>query len=269
LKFHQELFAEGTIMNLKVNRYGLAAALAGLLLSGAAHAVPITLGGSEPDLDKLFNDPTTGWIKSGDNLNVNGPEQKTSAGWKISSSGGSFEQIIIEIAGNSGINTFGIYNLSDTTKSLEIFSGSDGATSAQTLRYMGNGDFSLDNGATTTNIGSSIFGWYLGVAGGTFYSDASRNGGYDQMVAFRGDDDRITNFYNHSDPNDWATWASNEWVLAWEDIAYNPSDKDFNDFVVMVESVNPATPVPRTDHPSAARYGPARPGRQAPPEKGC
>ena len=35
-----------------------------------------------------------------------------------------------------------------------------------------------------------------------------------------------------------STWLSNEWILAWEDLAYGRSDKDFNDFVVMIESVH-------------------------------
>jgi hypothetical protein len=38
-----------------------------------------------------------------------------------------------------------------------------------------------------------------------------------------------------------APWLSNEWVIAWEDLLYMRSDMDFNDLVMIVESV---TPVP-------------------------
>jgi len=34
-----------------------------------------------------------------------------------------------------------------------------------------------------------------------------------------------------------AAWGSSSFILAWEDLAYNSGDKDFNDFVLYVESV--------------------------------
>jgi hypothetical protein len=230
-------------MSTKVKRYGFAATFASLLLSAAVHAVPI-LPGNETSLDTLFNAPGTGWIKSGTTLDVNGSEQTTSAAWQIGGSSGSFEKIIIEIAGNKNLNSFGIYDILNPNTRLEVFSGSDSATSDSTVRY-GNNQFSADNGLTWTTFGSKNFGWYLDTtsAGGPiFYSDHNLNaGGSHQMVAFQGDGNREVNFFGDINST---TWLTNEWVLAWEDLPYfNGSDKDFNDFVVTVESVRPA-PVP-------------------------
>jgi len=87
----------------------------------------------------------------------------------------------------------------------------------------------------------SIFGYYLGTNDGNFYSDPARNpDGADQMVAFKGDGDTIKLPGNNP-----GVWGSSSYILAWEDIRYNQSDKDFNDFVVYVESVT-GVPEPGT-----------------------
>lgn len=231
-------------MNTKVKRYGFAVTLSSILLSAAAYAVPI-LPGNETSLDGLFNASGTGWIKSGTPLNVNGSEQTTSAAWQIGGSSGSFEKIIIEIAGNKDLNSFGIYDILNPNNRLEVFSGSDSAKKSNTVEYDSDStSFTVDGGNTWTAFGGANFGWYLDTtdAGGpVFYSDNTLNaGGTHQMVAFQGDGSRLVNFFGKTG---FAPWLPNEWVLAWEDVAYGPSDKDFNDFVVMVESVDP-TPVP-------------------------
>ena len=43
--------------------------------------------------------------------------------------------------------------------------------------------------------------------------------------------------------SDYRTWTNAEYILGWEDRLSNLSDKDYQDLVIMVESVNPA-PVP-------------------------
>jgi hypothetical protein len=60
------------------------------------------------------------------------------------------------------------------------------------------------------------------------------------MVAFQGDGDRIQLPGNFA-----GSWGSSSYILAWEDLPYASSDKDFNDFVVYVESVT-GVPEPGT-----------------------
>ncbi len=73
-----------------------------------------------------------------------------------------------------------------------------------------------------------------------FSSDSLLNPGYgDQMKAYEGVGDTIQIL-----PYSPGVWGSNEYILAWEDIAYfGGSDRDYQDFVVLVESVSPV-PVP-------------------------
>ena len=47
--------------------------------------------------------------------------------WSIHATGGSVSTIVIEIAALAGTNTFGLYDAADSTKKVEVFSGSDGA----------------------------------------------------------------------------------------------------------------------------------------------
>lgn len=235
-----------------MNKFTAVLAAGLLALSGTAHAGLISNtsdDGAGQDLESLFNNE---WITSGDPMDVNA-EYNTSAAWQIGASGGAFSQIVIQIAGNSSQNSFGIYNLNDPNQRLEVFAASDSETgpfgATATIRYLGSGNFALQGqeADTLTYLGSQSFGFYLAghgaeANGGAFFSDSNLNpNGDHQMVAFQGDGERKADFFN-TDP---ATWLRNEWILAWEDIVYANSDQDFNDFVVMVESIRPV-PEPGT-----------------------
>jgi hypothetical protein len=65
----------------------------------------------------------------------------------------------------------------------------------------------------------------------------------DQMVALQGKDIDTIEILGYPA----GLWTKNEFVLAWEDILYANSDKDFNDLIVIVESVLPVSvPEPGT-----------------------
>ena len=175
--------------------------------------------------------------------------------WSIEASGMSAATIIIELAGNANSNTFGIYD-PYTGNTAQLFGGPADQADLALVSISQSGQVSViylqrDSNGTLTSISSSIsgagfftqnvFGYYLGTPGGTFYSQPSRNaGGADQMVAYRGDGDTI-----QLPGNNPGVWGSSSYVLAWEDITYDASDKDFNDFVVYVESVT-GVPEPAT-----------------------
>jgi hypothetical protein len=75
----------------------------------------------------------------------------------------------------------------------------------------------------TYNIPSSSFGFYIKTAAGdTWYSDDELNGGNPQMLAYLGGN---------------STTSAGAWTLAFEETAFGASDKDFNDFVVKIESM--------------------------------
>lgn len=232
---------------MKLANYFLAGLIA-VLSSGAANATVI-LPGSETPLQQVINNlyGCVGCSPVAQAPNVDtdqyGPDQL----WSIEASGMSAATIVIEIAGNAGSNTFGVYN-PGTGNAIQMFGGVADETDQAMISIGADGSVFVlflqrNAGGTVTSVSSqsfgagyfagNVFGYYLGTSGGTLYSEQSRNaGGADQMVAFRGDGDFIK-----VPGNPVARWGSSSFILAWEDLAYDSSDKDFNDFVVYVESV--------------------------------
>jgi hypothetical protein len=236
--------------------------VAGLAIAGAASAASATviLPGSETSLqtviDGLYRSPscpTCSSVSQAPNVNTNqyGSDQL----WALEASGASVATIVIELAGNANTNTFGIYDANNHNK-VQLFGGAADQADQAVVSIGANGQVVVtflqrdSNGALTavsstfTGAGyftGGVFGYYLGTGGGTLYSQASLNaGGADQMVAFQGDGDIIKLPGNQP-----GAWGTSSYVLAWEDIAYAASDKDFNDFVVYVESVK-GVPEPGT-----------------------
>jgi hypothetical protein len=232
-----------------MKRLALLAGISALALSAGANATLISNSsqdGAGQDLQSLFTGEG-GWIidDAGSPFVVNDEAQVAST-WQIGASSGSFSKIVIEIAGNANLNSFGIYNPNNTSQRLQIFAGADSSSASRTIEYLGGGQFQVygsDVPTTTANLGGASFGFYLANENGApeFFSDPEGNRGATQMVAFQGDGQSKVDFYGAGS----ATWLTNEWVLAWEDQAYANSDKDFNDFVVLVESVHPV-PEPMT-----------------------
>lgn len=209
-------------------------AAAALAASASAFATPV----SGSSLQTIINDL---YIAGGSSTalapNVNTNQADEGGVFKIEASGGSIATMIIEVAGNAGINTFGIYDLSNTANFLQLFSGpsTDGD---QVFLSVNDANKFTANGASKT-FSSSSFGYYLGAANGNvFYSVATHNaGGADQMVAFRGDGDTIKLPTRPA-----GVWGSSSYILAWEDLPLGNSDKDYNDMVVYVESVSVPEP---------------------------
>ncbi|HET7162126.1 MAG TPA: DUF4114 domain-containing protein, partial [Rhodanobacteraceae bacterium] len=81
----------------------------------------------------------------------------------------------------------------------------------------------------------TTFGYYLNVPANqaTFYSDSSLNqDGIAHEVAYAGNGQNTVAFNG-------LKFLSGEFLLAWEDTPAGNSDLDYNDFIVMVESVHP------------------------------
>jgi PEP-CTERM motif len=159
------------------------------------------------------------------NTNQHSPDQL----WKINATGGSVATVIIELAGNAASNKFGIYDPL-TGKSVQVFDGSAGSGSQALLSIMLDGSVRLNFADTGVDFSGNTFGYYLEGASGRLYSENERNGNSDMMVTYRGDGDMIQIAGYAAGP-----WGSDEYILAWEDTANG--DRDFDDFVLMVESV--------------------------------
>jgi hypothetical protein len=166
-------------------------------------------------------------------LQIYGPGPNTGANegdeiW-TTAIGNRFSTLIIEVAGNANNNEFGIYKSIGgvVTGYLPIFPGPANPNLGAPVSLLidsGLQRISKDGGATwfdVSGVTAGQFGFYLNTGPGNpiWYSDTSLNPlGADQMVTY----DIANTIYN----------TSSGWVLAWEDLRYAPSDKDFNDLVV-------------------------------------
>lgn len=206
--------------------------LATLALAGASFATTI----NGPSLQGIFNDITTGGTSS---VNVNTDQVVLDKYWQLTASGTSAATMIIELAGNAASNTLGIYDVNNPSAKVTLFSGvaTNGDQAAVSIKATGAVYVNFAN--TGVVFSGNTFGYFLQGPGGTFYSDNALNpNGADQMVAFQGTGDLVT--LPGLFPG---TWTPDEYILAWEDLS--GGDNDFNDMVVMVESVQPV-PEPTT-----------------------
>lgn len=227
----------------KLSTILLISILAVFLAAGSAMAVPFTYGSSgEKSLQTILDEMTvTPSGASSVNVLTDSVADDTDSSWQITATGSSVATIVIELAGYAGTNSFGVYN---GINSVQLFDGAASQGNSVTIGLWDNldGTYNVEKNSANTGVvwNSPTFGYYLDTPGETFFSDTTLNpDDTDHMVAFQGEGDWF------QIPNRPAgTWTVDEYVLAWEDL-YNGGDKDYNDFVVMVESVQPI-PEPAT-----------------------
>ncbi|WP_017715899.1 DUF4114 domain-containing protein [Kamptonema formosum] len=193
-----------------------------------------------------------------DAITVGGPNIDTvndQTGFQLftnTASGGSVASFMFEIAGFAPANKFGIYNANGVK--AQLFGGANDV-SDQSFISFNNGDVAVStigwapgnapppSAALYQGFGN-VFGFYLENGNGeTFYSEASRNqDGYQQSVIYQGNNQTQLQIPGKSA----GTFTENEFIIAFEDLTRAGStDHDFNDMVVMVESVKPV-PEPAT-----------------------
>jgi hypothetical protein len=219
-------------------------ALAGALLVAAAsaQATPILGSSLQTTINGLYQSaacPTCSSVSQAPNVATDqaAPDET----WAIEASGSSVATIVLELAGFADQNIFGIYDLYDPSHRVQLFGGSAGVGSSVLLSFDDTGMAYRNFTATGVTFGANHFGYYLQTPEHVFYSQSALNlDGSDQMIAFQGDGDRIK--LPGKLPG---VWGSSSYILAWEDLRYTTSDKDFDDFVVYVESVT-AVPEPGT-----------------------
>ncbi|HKE94531.1 MAG TPA: DUF4114 domain-containing protein [Povalibacter sp.] len=217
------------------------AAVAALALAAQQAGAACTFGSSgEPSLqasvDTLLG---TGVINTATGCLADGND----VAWTTLGNIGEID-IVLELAGNAATNSFGIYDLSDPSRRLTVFTGSDGVDSTATLRLSAaagggwnvrvRGDDSPVWSAPL-KISTSAFGFYLNtLSQGTFFSGTGLNtDGVDHMYAYQGNN---TGNWNGD------VFDVNSYLLAWEDLA-GGGDRDYQDFVAIVQDIRPV-PLP-------------------------
>ena len=225
------------------------ALLAVLILLGFGNALAIpTLGGEAPDLqvvlDDLTVDPSTGTdpgdtFDSSIDVTSNYLADTSDSTWSVSGSGTSVATMIIEVAGWANVNSFGVYNGSDE---VTLFDGAAGAGEKVFLSIEDDFSVVISNSVvgfdydTGIDFSSDSFGFFItNSPGDTFYSNTALNDdGVDHMLAYQGNNIDTIKLPGLAA----GTWTDNEWLLAFED-TFGGGDDDYQDLVLMIESVEP------------------------------
>jgi hypothetical protein len=177
----------------------------------------------------------------GQTINVN-TDQEGNALWTTTVSGNSTFTLQLELTGNASQNAVGIYNDGAPGTLFQIFPGNaapgwfaiasfDVGIPGRVVVNLFDDNAVLQSSTSYLGVNSGDFGFYLSNAtGATYYSEDDENaGGAPQNVVYA------------------ATGTSKgSWWLAWEDSSYSTGDRDFDDLVMFLESVNLPSPVQAT-----------------------
>ena len=174
----------------------------------------------------------------GESINVS-TDQVDAQMWTTGASGNSTFTLMIEVTGNAGANSIGVYNTNGgpVPPQFQIFPPAT-APGWHALAHFSAGNLTVslfDQNATFMGqtfypgVNASSFGFYLSGPGGTFYTEDSRNGGAAQMLTYMGTG---VNF--------------GEWWECFEDSPYAGGDQDFDDAVLLMQSVVPTDIDPRS-----------------------
>lgn len=235
-----------------LRRVGLKSASVAVLLAlaspmASAVCVPGTApgGGQEPTLQYLMDQ----WLGT---CAVGFVDDRVPEGadavWQAP--GGAAVTILIEVAGFASQNQFGLYDANNPNVFLPVFLGVSGSGANATITFTQNGsggyDVTLSGGAGGSATFSSLdFGYYistpqatLGVP--TYYSNSALNpDGQDHLFAYMGNGSTFsssTGLYSVPSALRGTTFASNQHLLAWEDLV-NGGDRDYQDMVMHVSAV--------------------------------
>ena len=165
--------------------------------------------------------------------------------WALEASGGSVATIITGMG--ASVSSFGVFDRTNPLKFVQLFSGTGVSGDQALLSIKANGSVYVNFVDTGVDFAGNSFGYYLNLSnvGITtapdirYYSDTTLNiDTADHMFAEQGlgkDTVQINGLLP-------GLWGTGEYVLGWEDM-YGGGDKDYDDFVIMVESVQP-DPIP-------------------------
>ncbi|GJL75422.1 PEP-CTERM sorting domain-containing protein [Nitrosomonas sp.] len=207
--------------------------MASLIISGAAHAVVFADGGAS--LQKILNDITVAPASKNSSIDVNTDQLGLDSNWRVGGSGGSYNQIIIELSGNAGINTLGIYDVTNPLNMVTLYTGAQSAGAQKLLTFANDGSVLINFADTGVDFAGNAFGYFLNTGVHIFYSDPDLNAdAVDHMVAYQGQGVDVIDLPATLP----GVWGGNEYIMAWED-QFGGGDANYSDLVLITESVYP------------------------------
>jgi hypothetical protein len=184
-------------------------------------------------------------------------DQKMAALFTNQGSGGAIASFVftdMQALMNSS-DAFGIYSFTDYSKKLQIFDGFATAGDQSAITFLADGSVQL-LGQPGTNVAGfgSAFGFYFHAANQidgepdeTFYTEDDMNvDGEAWALTYQGDDTTTLTIPTLAG----GTFTDDEWLIAFDGYTHGQDAqgnwlKDYNDFVVVVESIEPV-PEPAT-----------------------
>ena len=200
------------------------------LLSLPASAVSFSDGGAA--LQATLDGITLGGSSSV-NVTTDYLSDTADSYWQLSGTGGSVATIIITLTDTTPDNEFGVFDATASSYvTLFTDANSVGDQVMFSLAWNGSGwAVELNTVATGDVWSTQNFGYYVD-DGTTLHSDTALNAdGKDHMAAYQGVGDTV-----QIPPRPAGTWGPDEFILAF---AQRGVPGTYNDFVVMVESVDP------------------------------
>ncbi len=207
-----------------------------------SHAMKIIVDGQglTDTLNSVTVDGTTG-------IDVNDDQFLDGDYWQISAAGGSIgtsintgvaaapaRQAVAVLANGAGL-VFGVYDASNINNRIPLFISGNPEGSQYIMQVMLNGSVRVNFQDTGVTFRRNRFGFYLTDGETTWFSDWNLNPEMSvHAIFFAGNGDVIQ-------IGDFAPgrFAPGEWIMAWEFSDTTGGSGEFNDFVLMVESVNP------------------------------
>ncbi|HKW14429.1 MAG TPA: hypothetical protein VJS69_08090 [Candidatus Krumholzibacteria bacterium] len=218
------------------NRLKTIVAAVSLIALGSASVA--TAGPRVPQVPVVGGGLQAYFTSIGESINVN-TDQQADQVFQQTGSGNSSLTLVYQSSPNAAIQQVGVYNASAVIPPLFfVLSGSVGIKGFSTMSFkpgailVVNRFDAASNFLSTTTFGgftANDFGIYLSVQAGTVFSQDSRNpGGLARMIAFKG-----------------TGLNAGEWFLCFDEpLAGAPGDGDFDDCVLVLESVNPLATEP-------------------------
>lgn len=169
---------------------------------------------------------------------------------------GSSATFMFEIARMASTNKFGIYN--KNLEKVQLFDGVNDISDGASIQFLADGSVKVfTNGNAPGNAGGfnfaeyknfgNEFGFYIDTTKGVYYSQSNLNpNSSQQSVVYQGNNKTQLQIAGRAK----GTFTDDEYIIAFEDLLRSipgNSDSDFNDLVVMMESIEPArVPEPGT-----------------------
>ncbi len=151
--------------------------------------------------------------------------------WSTSVSGNATFTLMIELAGFAASNDIGVYNANNPAPLFLVFPGAASAGWYATAHFGAGGSLIVslfdNNGNFMGNTAygganKNAFGFYLQGPGGTFYSQDALNGGSPQVLTYAGTGQNF-----------------GDWWECFEDLPAGSGCPDYDDAVLLIQSVSP------------------------------